>query len=119
MQIITGLELRAYNLAKNAERVANAANSVIFNENSRENVADLGENGKKFTPSVWRDFQNGEFQSEIHGESGENQSENAGAWDFPQASFSVRERLQDKTRDLNNLADLLLKEAFAVAGGVK
>ena len=112
MQIITGLELRAYSLAKNAERVANAANSVNFNENSRENVADLGENGKKFTPSVWRDFQNGEFQSEIHGE-------NAGAWDFPQASFSVRERLQDKTQALNNLADLLLKEAFASVGGVK
>lgn len=102
MMHFVGLELRGFDLAKNAERVATrGAENVARGEFS--SVASEGENAKiaQNSPSV--------AQSE----------QQSGAWDFPKVSYGVRERLKDKTSQLNDLADTLLKQAFAGKGGVK
>ena len=96
MMHFVGLELRGFNLAKNAERVATrGAENVARGEFS--SVASEGENSQT-SPSV--------AQSE----------QQSGAWDFPKVSYGVRERLKDKTSQLNDLADTLLKQAFASVG---
>ncbi len=103
MQFI-GLELRGFNLAENAKRfttrgVANMARSGDFSSS----VASDGVNFTQNSPSVAK------------GEA----SEQGGAWDFPSVSFEVRERLKDKTAQLNDLADTLLKQALASVGDEK
>ena len=99
MMHFVGLELRGFDLVKNAERVATrGAENVARGEFS--SVASEGENAKiaQNSPSV--------SQSE----------QQSSAWDFPSVSYGVRERLKDKTSQLNDLADTLLKQAFASVG---
>lgn len=98
MMQFVGLELRGFDLAENAKRVATrGAENVARGEFS--GVASEGENAKitQNSPSV---------ASEQQGS----------AWEFPKVSYGVRERLQDKTSQLNDLADTLLKQAFAGKG---
>lgn len=102
MMHFVGLELRGFDLAKNAERVATrGAENVARGEFI--SVASEGENAKiaQNSPSV--------VQSE----------QQSSAWDFPKVSYGVRERLKDKTSQLNDLADTLFKQAFAGKGGEK
>ena len=102
MMHFVGLELRGFDLAKNAERVATrGAENVARGEFS--SVASEGENSQN-SPSVAQ---------------AENKASESSAWDFPSVSYGVRERLKDKTSQLNDLADTLLKQAFAGKGGVK
>lgn len=99
MMHFVGLELRGFNLAENVERVSTReAENVARGEFS--GVAKSEGEGVNFTqnsPSV----------------ASEQQSS---AWDFPKVSYGVRERLKDKTSQLNDLADTLLKQAFASVG---
>jgi hypothetical protein len=99
MMHFVGLELRGFNLAENAKRVVTrGAENVARGEFS--GVAKSEGEGVNFTqnsPSV----------------ASEQQSS---AWDFPKVSYGVRERLKDKTSQLNDLADTLLKQAFAGKG---
>lgn len=102
MMHFVGLELRGFDLSKNAERVATrGAENVARGEFS--SVASEGENAKNAqnSPSVAQ---------------AENKASESSAWDFPKVSYGVRERLKDKTSQLNDLADTLLKQAFASVG---
>lgn len=102
MMQFVGLEARWFNnLAENVERLKTRGENVARGEFS--GVAKREGEGVNFTqtsPSV----------------ASEQQSS---AWEFPKVSYGVRERLQDKTSQLNDLADTLLKQAFASVGGVK
>lgn len=103
MMHFVGLELRGFDLAENAKRVrTRGAENVARGEFS--GVAKSEGEGVNFTqnsPSV--------AQSE----------QQSIAWDFPKVSYGVRERLQDKTSQLNDLADTLLKQGICERGGVK
>ena len=104
MMQFVGLEVRWFNnLAENVERVrTRGAENVARGEFS--GVAKSEGEGVNFTQNSPSVAQGGQQNS---------------AWEFPKVSYGVRERLKDKTSQLNDLADTLLKQAFASVGGVK
>lgn len=100
MMQFVGLEVRWFNnLAENVERLKTRGENVARGDFSASVAKSEGE-GVNFTQNSPKNVA----------------SEQQNAWEFPKVSYGVRERLQDKTSQLNDLADTLLKQAFASVG---